>query len=225
MAGYDVPGHTEFLAERTGAASFTMLLVSGDLRVGLVTTHLPLARVPAAVTENAVYDQIHSLHRSLHTDFGKGQPRIAVLGLNPHAGDGGVLGHEEQAIIRPAIEAARAEGIEAAGPFPADGFFGRRGFAHYDAVLAMYHDQGLAPFKALAMGSGVNYTAGLPIVRTSPDHGTGYDIAGRGEARPDSFRQAVYLAVDVARRRARAAGVEIGPGALDTPTASTPEPA
>ncbi len=206
LAGYHVPGHTEFLAERTRAEGYTMMLVSGGLRVALVTTHMPVRAVAEAVTEAAILDKIRILDASLRRDFGIETPRLAVLGLNPHAGDGGVIGTEERDVIAPALDAARAEGFDVHGPFPADGFFGQRGYERHDAVLVMYHDQGLAPFKALAMGGGVNFTAGLPIVRTSPDHGTGFDIAGQDRADASSFREAVTLAADVARRRQAANG-------------------
>ena len=202
MAGYRAPGHTEFIAERTRAEGYTMMLVRGGLRVGLVTTHLPVRAVADAVTEEAILDKLRIIHAALRSDFGIERPTVAVLGLNPHAGDGGVIGAEEIDVLAPALEAARADGLGVAGPFPADSFFGRRGYERHDAVLAMYHDQGLAPFKALAMGGGVNVTAGLPIVRTSPDHGTGFDIAGQGIADASSFREAVRLAAEIARRRA-----------------------
>lgn len=201
-AGYRVPGHTEFIAERTRAAGYTMMLVRGGLRVGLVTTHVPVRAVAESVTEGVLLDKLRIIHAALRADFGIERPTVAVLGLNPHAGDGGVIGREEIEVIEPALEAARAEGLGVAGPFPADAFFGRRAYERHDAVLAMYHDQGLAPFKALAMGGGVNVTAGLPIVRTSPDHGTGFDIAGEGIADASSFSEAVRLAIEIARRRA-----------------------
>lgn len=201
LAGYHVPGHTEFIAERTNAAGYAMMLVRDNLRVGLVTTHLPVRAVADAVTEAAILGKLRILHAALRTDFGIAEPSVAVLGLNPHAGDGGVIGREEVEIVAPALERARAEGLGVAGPFPADAFFGRRAYERHDTVLAMYHDQGLAPFKALAMGGGVNVTAGLPIVRTSPDHGTGFDIAGRGIADASSFSEAVRLAAAIARRR------------------------
>ena len=201
LAGYHVPGHTEFIAERTHAEGYTMMLVSGGLRVALVTTHLPVRAVAEAITAEAIMDKVRILDASLRRDFGIAEPAIAVLGLNPHAGDGGVIGMEERDLIEPTLDRARVEGFTVTGPFPADAFFGRRGYERHDAVLAMYHDQGLAPFKALAMGGGVNFTAGLPIVRTSPDHGTGFDIAGQGQADASSFREAVVLAADVVRRR------------------------
>ncbi|HET6567413.1 MAG TPA: 4-hydroxythreonine-4-phosphate dehydrogenase PdxA [Rhodothermales bacterium] len=201
LAGYKDPGHTEFIARRTGADAFTMMMVADDLRIGLVTGHIPIWDVPRAVTEEAILSKIRIIDASLMTDFGIAKPRIAVLGLNPHAGDGGILGREEIEIIGPSIRRACEEGHLVFGPYPADGFFAIGGHRVYDAVLAMYHDQGLIPFKTLAFDSGVNFTAGLPIVRTSPDHGTAYDIAGQGRASPSSLRSAVYLAVDIARRR------------------------
>ncbi len=208
LAGYSFPGHTEFIADRTGSESFAMMLVAGPLRVGLVTIHLALRHVPEAVSRERILDRLALLHRSLRIDFGIQRPRIAVLGLNPHAGEGGVLGAEEIDIIRPAVVEAKESGVLAFGPFPADGFFGQGLQGRYDAVLAMYHDQGLAPFKALSFGSGVNFTAGLPIVRTSPDHGTAFDIAGRGEADPSSMREAIELAMEIVRRRKAALDVK-----------------
>jgi 4-hydroxythreonine-4-phosphate dehydrogenase len=200
-AGYRFPGHTEFIAERTGAASYAMMMVAGDLRVGLVTAHVPIAEVPSRITEDAILDKLHVIQRALRQDFGIAEPIIAVLGLNPHAGDGGVIGQEEEKIITPALETATQEGLHVAGPLPADGFFATDLDSGYDAVLAMYHDQGLVPFKALAFDRGVNFTAGLPIVRTSPDHGTAYNIAGQGVADEGSMRSAIELAVEVATRR------------------------
>lgn len=202
LAGFEFPGHTEFLADRTGADRFAMMLVSGPLRVALLTIHEPLARVAGLITQALLLDTLNTLSDGLRTDFGIAEPRIAVLGLNPHAGDGGVIGTEEVEIIQPALEAARAAGFDVTGPLPADGFFGRRGDKEFDAVLAMYHDQGLAPFKALAMGAGVNVTLGLPIVRTSPDHGTAFGISGQGIASADSMKEAILLAADIAQKRA-----------------------
>jgi len=200
-AGYAVPGHTEFLAEKTGAKDYMMLLVNEGLRVGLLTTHIPLGRVASELSEARIVRALRIMDRSLRGDFGIEQPRIAVFGLNPHAGDGGTIGNEEQTMIGPAVEAAQSQDIAAEGPFPADGFFGNRSQQRYDGVLAMYHDQGLIPFKTLSFGKGVNFTAGLPIIRTSPDHGTAFDIAGKNLASPDSFRQALALAVELARKR------------------------
>jgi len=202
--GYDAPGHTEFIAEKCGVSSFLMMMVTEHLKVALVTGHIPVWDVPKRITQKAILNRLALLNTSLQQDFGIPHPRIAVLALNPHAGEGGIMGKEEQLSIAPALEAARGNGCNAVGPFPADGFFGASTHLKFDGILAMYHDQGLVPFKTLAFDSGVNFTAGLPIVRTSPDHGTAYDIAGQGIAAPDSMRSAIYLAVDVARRRAPA---------------------
>lgn len=208
FGGHDVPGHTEFIARMCGVTDEVMLLVAGQMRVALVTVHVPLRRVADLVTVEAVLSRRRTLDRSLRRDFGVEAPRVAVLGLNPHAGDGGVLGGEETDVIGPAIAAARAEGLVTDGPFAADGFFalhGPDGPVHggdaYDAVLAMYHDQGLAPFKAVAFDRGVNATVGLPIVRTSPDHGTAYGIAGQGIADAASMRAACRLAVEMVQAR------------------------
>ena len=200
-AGYRVPGHTEFIAARTRTEAYTMMMVTDTLRVGLVTTHIPIVEVASRITREAILEKIRIISASLSQDFGLPRPRLAVLGLNPHAGDGGVLGREEIQIIRPAIREASPDEQFVFGPFPADGFFGTGSYRHYDAVLAMYHDQGLVPFKALSFNRGVNFTAGLPIVRTSPDHGTAFDIAGQGKAEPESMRHAIYQAIDIARRR------------------------
>jgi 4-hydroxythreonine-4-phosphate dehydrogenase len=202
QAGYDVPGHTEYIARRVGAERYMMMMVADDLRVGLVTGHVPIADVPDGITEAAIRVKLDVMQQALQRDFGVPSPRIGVLGLNPHAGDGGVLGGEEKAVIAPALEAARADGLDVEGPLPADGFFATKLDGRYDAVLAMYHDQGLVPFKALAFDRGVNYTAGLPIVRTSPDHGTAYEIAGKGMALPGSMRSAIEEAVAIAQQRA-----------------------
>jgi 4-hydroxythreonine-4-phosphate dehydrogenase len=204
-AGFDVPGHTEFIAEKTGSPRPTMMMVAGGLRVGLVTSHIPLTEVPEAVTEEAILEKLRVIDASLRDDFAIEQPKIAVFGLNPHAGEGGAFGAEEDEVITPALRAARQEGFRVEGPLPADGFFGTQLDADYDAALAMYHDQGLVPFKALAFDHGVNYTAGLPIVRTSPDHGTAYGIAGKGMALPGSTRNALELAVAIARHRRQTA--------------------
>jgi len=201
QAGYDVPGHTEFIAERTGSTQTTMMMVAGGLRVGLVTGHIPISKVAEGITETAILEKLRVIHASLGTDFGIPEPKIGVLGLNPHAGDGGVLGREEKQVIEPALDSAREEGMQVDGPLPADGFFATQLDEGYDAVLAMYHDQGLVPFKALAFDHGVNFTAGLPIVRTSPDHGTAYGIAGKGMALPGSMRSAIEVAVAIARHR------------------------
>ncbi|MDD2550803.1 MAG: 4-hydroxythreonine-4-phosphate dehydrogenase PdxA [Bacteroidales bacterium] len=198
---FNFPGHTEFLSSAFDTKDVLMLLVSGTMRVGVVTGHIPLADVSKSLTVELIMDKLRLLNSSLIKDFGIRKPRIAVLGLNPHAGDAGVLGTEEQEIIIPAIEKANGENTIALGPYPADGFFGSENFTKFDAVLAMYHDQGLAPFKSLAFDSGVNYTAGLPIVRTSPAHGTAFEIAGQGVASENSLRNALMLAIDIHRNR------------------------
>jgi len=199
---FHFPGHTEYLEQKLGnGKKALMILMSGDLRVALVTTHLPIREVADAITKENIREKVQIFNDSLKTDFGITKPRIAVLALNPHAGDEGTLGSEEQDIIIPTLKELSQEGILAFGPYPADGFFGSDNYTHYDGILAMYHDQGLAPFKALAMEEGVNYTAGLPIIRTSPAHGTAFDIAGKGLASEESFRHAVYTAIDVYRSR------------------------
>ena len=179
-----------------------MILMNDALRVALVTTHLPLREVAGAITGDGIVRKLRIFNRSLKRDFSITRPRIAVLSLNPHAGDGGLLGDEEARVIAPAIAEANKAGVHAYGPFAADGFFGTRAYERFDGVLAMYHDQGLSAFKALAMENGVNFTAGLPVVRTSPDHGVGYDIAGKGVADEGSFREAIYAAIDISRNRA-----------------------
>lgn len=198
-------GHTEWLAEQFKVESLEcndslMMLCAGNLRVALVCNHVPLADIPAHISEERILAKLTLLNRSLKRDFGLEKPHIAVLALNPHAGDAGLLGKEEETIIMPAIAKANEQGIWAFGPYAADGFFGSGRFTHFDAVLAMYHDQGLIPFKTLDM-TGVNYTAGLSIVRTSPDHGTGYDIAGKNQADERSMRNALFMAIDVLRQR------------------------
>lgn len=207
---FTFPGHTEYLescltddSTPVECRKALMMLCAGSLRVALVTTHLPLRKVADAITKENILEKLESFERSLRTDFAIEKPRIAVLSLNPHAGENGLLGDEEAEIITPAIEEARNRRILAFGPYASDGFFGAGNHSRFDGVLAMYHDQGLTAFKTLAMDAGVNFTAGLPCVRTSPDHGTGFDIAGKGLARPDSMREAIYLAIDVFRNRAR----------------------
>jgi 4-hydroxythreonine-4-phosphate dehydrogenase len=189
------------LHQVAGEGEALMLMVSEHMKVGVVAGHVPIKEVASKVTEESILAKLRTLNTTLQQDFSIRKPRIAVLGLNPHAGDGGVLGNEEQDIIIPALEKAKAEGIIALGPYPADGLFGSDQFRNFDGILAMYHDQGLAPFKALTFSKGVNYTAGLPFIRTSPDHGTAFEIAGQDKANADSFKQAVYLAVDVCRNR------------------------
>jgi 4-hydroxythreonine-4-phosphate dehydrogenase len=201
LAGFEFPGHTEYITKELGGKESLMLMVSDGLRIGLVTNHVPIKDVAAQITKERILDKIRILSETLRIDFGIERPTIAVLGLNPHAGDEGVLGLEEETIIRPAMAEAKSKGIMAFGPFPADGFFGSAQHHKYDAVLAMYHDQGLVPFKTLSFGAGVNYTAGLAAVRTSPDHGTAFDITGKNEADPSSFRKALFLAIDIAKSR------------------------
>ena len=199
---FQFPGHTEYIETSLGEGQKAlMILMNEDLRVALVTTHLPIKDIAGAITKEAIVEKATIFHKALRRDFRISCPRIAVLSLNPHAGDDGLLGTEEKDIIAPAIEELAAKGIQAFGPYAADGFFGSSSYDHFDGVLAMYHDQGLAPFKTIALEDGVNYTAGLPIVRTSPDHGTAYDIAGRGTADANSMRQAIYTAIDVYRNR------------------------
>jgi len=196
-------GHTEYLAQQFEVQDPLMLLTHQEerLRVALVTVHIPLRDVAARISADRVLARLRTLHKSLKIDFGIARPKIAVLGLNPHAGDGGLIGSEEQKVLQQVFQRATKEKIMAVGPYPADGFFARATWRKFDAVLAMYHDQGLVPFKTLAHGGGVNFTAGLPVVRTSPDHGTAFDIAGRGIADPTSAREALYLAIDIFRRR------------------------
>ena len=199
---FTFPGHTEYIEQSVGdGAKALMILANSTLRVALATGHIPVSQVATALTKELIEEKLQLFNTALKGDFGIGAPRIAVLALNPHAGDGGVIGTEEATVITPAIKAMREQGILCYGPFPADGFMGSGAFSHFDGVLAMYHDQGLTPFKVLAMEDGVNFTAGLPIVRTSPDHGTAFDIAGKNEASADSFRQALYMAIDIYRNR------------------------
>ncbi|WP_026473884.1 4-hydroxythreonine-4-phosphate dehydrogenase PdxA [Alkaliflexus imshenetskii] len=197
---FNFPGHTEFLASSFGGKPL-MLLVSDILRVGVVTGHIPLKDVSAALSKELIIEKLRILNACLKRDFVIRKPRIAVLGLNPHAGDDGLLGSEEKDVIIPALEAAKQEGILAFGPFPADGFFATENMRKFDAILAMYHDQGLTPFKALAFSSGVNYTAGLSVIRTSPDHGTAFEIAGQNLADEQSFLSAIYMAIDIYNNR------------------------
>lgn len=197
LAGFKHTGHTEYLQEAFNAPETTMTLVSDALRVALVTNHLPVQDIKSGISREKIIKKLKVVIRSLKEDFSIERPNIAVLGLNPHAGDDGLIGTEEQEIIRPAIKDAKNKGILVSGPYPADGFFGNGDFRKFDAIVAMYHDQGLIPFKLLSFGNGVNYTAGLPIVRTSPDHGTAFNIAGKNMASADSMRKAIYLARDL----------------------------
>ena len=199
--GFGYAGHTEYLQNAFGVKDSTMLMVSSRLRVGVVTGHIPLREVASSITEEKILSKLRVMKASLKRDFGVDEPRIGVLSLNPHSGDGGLLGDEEQNIIIPALNKAQEEGILAYGPFSPDGYFGIGQYSRFDATLAMYHDQGLEPFKTLAFDDGVNFTAGLPIVRTSPDHGTAYDMAGRDEADPRSMMASIYEAIDIFKSR------------------------
>ncbi|TKG92371.1 4-hydroxythreonine-4-phosphate dehydrogenase PdxA [Puteibacter caeruleilacunae] len=198
---FNFPGHTEYLSDAFDSHNHLMLMVSGSIKIGVVAGHVPIAEVPSKITKGAILKKLRTIQHTLEQDFSVKRPRIAVLGLNPHAGDNGLLGTEEQEVIIPSIERAKEEGILAMGPYPADGFFGSSEFNRFDAILAMYHDQGLIPFKAMSFDNGVNYTAGLPVIRTSPAHGTAYNIAGEDKASADSFRNAVYLAIDIFKSR------------------------
>lgn len=200
---FKFPGHTEYLVNEFGARDGLMFLCSDKMRVGVATNHLAISKVPAAITEERILSKLRLMNESLKRDFNVVKPKLAVLGLNPHSGDRGLLGDEEIKVIIPAIEQANKENILAFGPFPPDGFFSINMQYRFDAVLAMYHDQGLIPFKSLAFDSGVNYTAGLPIVRTSPDHGTAFDLAGENKANPQSMLSAIYMAIDIYRNRKR----------------------
>lgn len=194
-------GHTEYFAETFEAQDHLMFLVSEGLRVGVVTGHIPLGKVAESLTQELVSRKIGLMLQSLKEDFGIKKPRIAVLGLNPHAGEDGLLGNEDNDIISPIVQQFRQKGNLVFGPYPADGFFGKLDHKRYDGVLAMYHDQGLVPFKLLAFETGVNFTAGLPVVRTSPDHGTAYDIAGKNQANHTSMMQALFTAIDIVKNR------------------------
>lgn len=199
---FDFPGHTEYLEKRLGKGrKALMILMKDNLRVALVTGHIPLAEVARSLTKEDITGKIKIFEQTLKQDFGIVKPRIAVLSLNPHAGDDGLIGREEKEMIEPAVREAAESGVLCFGPYAADGFFGSGHFNKFDGVLAMYHDQGLAPFKTIAMEEGVNYTAGLPVVRTSPAHGTAYDIAGQNIASEESFRHALYAAIDIFRQR------------------------
>ncbi len=199
---FHFPGHTEYLEEKFGTEKKAVMMLANDVvRVAVVTGHIPIKDVPGALTEELIVEKLTVLNDALKQDFAIVKPRIAVLGLNPHAGDNGVIGDEEQKIIIPAMKRAEELGVISAGPYPADGFFGSDSFGKFDAILAMYHDQGLIPFKTLAMKNGVNVTLGLSIIRTSPAHGTAYDLAGKNKASEDSFREALYMAYDIFLKR------------------------
>jgi 4-hydroxythreonine-4-phosphate dehydrogenase len=197
---FKFPGHTDYLAEQLEGDAL-MLMVQDNLRVGLLTDHIPVNEVAKHLTPALISKKIETIRQTLVQDFGINKPKIAVLGLNPHSGDNGVIGKEEQEIIKPAIKNLFEKGTMVFGPFSADGFFGSNQYEKYDAIIATYHDQGLIPFKTLSFGKGVNYTAGLNKIRTSPDHGTAYDIAGKGMADYNSFKEAVYLAIDIYHSR------------------------
>lgn len=197
---FQFKGHTDYLEMRF-KQPVLMLMCADKFRVGVVTGHVPIANVSAIITQEKIVQKIQAMNKVLIEDFGIRKPKIAVLGLNPHAGDSGVIGTEEQSVIMPAIAKAKTAGVFAVGPYSADGFFGNNMHEKFDAVLAMYHDQGLIPFKTIAFETGVNYSAGLPVIRTSPDHGVGYDIAGKNQANESSFRSAVYLACDIFKTR------------------------
>ena len=200
-SAFQFPGHTEYLANIANVDEVLMLLVAGDLRVGICTGHIALKDVSSALKSDLIVKKANLMHDALLKDFGIPNPRIAILGLNPHASDNGLMGDEENQIIAPAVRELSDSGKIVMGPYAADGFFGSGAHLKFDGVLAMYHDQGLAPFKAMSFGQGVNYTAGLPVVRTSPDHGTGFDIAGKGTASGDSMRAAIFLARDIRSNR------------------------
>ncbi len=198
---FQFPGHTEFFADKYDVHDYLMLMVSKELRIGVITGHIPIKEVSDALNEDLVMRKIKIMHQSLRRDFAIQKPKIAILGLNPHAGDNGLLGSEEQEILTPVINQAQENNILVYGPYPADGFFGTPNYKEFDGILAIYHDQGMVPFKTLAFDDGVNYTAGLPIIRTSPAHGTAFDIAGKDKADANSMRAAVYLACDIYRNR------------------------
>ncbi len=197
---FDFPGHTEYLSDKFNGKSL-MMMVCDRIRIGIVTNHLALKDVPGAITRELMLEKITLMHQSLKRDFGIPMPKIAVLALDPHAGDNGVIGTQDMEVVKPAIDEAFSSGILAYGPYPSDGFFGSSEFSNFDGALALYHDQGLIPFKLMSFTEGVNYTAGLDIIRTSPAHGTAYDIAGKGKASEQSFRHAVHLACDIMRHR------------------------
>ncbi|PAW93007.1 4-hydroxythreonine-4-phosphate dehydrogenase PdxA [Mucilaginibacter sp. MD40] len=208
---FKFPGHTEYLQHRDSKEDSLMFLVNDNLRVGVVTGHIPVSRIAQSITAEKIVNKLKLMNSSLRDDFWIRKPKIAVLGLNPHAGDNGLIGNEEKDVIIPAIEEARANDVLAFGPYAADGFFANGTYMQFDAVLAMYHDQGLIPFKQIAFETGVNYTAGLSFVRTSPDHGTAYDIAGRNMASEVSFREALFTAIHVIKHRRETAELNENP--------------
>lgn len=210
-------GHTDYLANKYNTNDHLMIMVSNNLRIGILTGHIPVKEIASSITEEMILKKIKVMNKSLKMDFGIRKPRIAVLGLNPHAGDNGLIGTEEIEIISPAIQQATNEKILAFGPYPADGFFGSSNYNSFDGILAMYHDQGMLPFKTFAFDSGINFTAGLPIIRTSPAHGTAYDIAGKNIASPNSFRQAIYTAIDIHKNRVQYAELNKNPLPISPP--------
>ena len=197
-------GHTEYLTKEAGATNSLMLMTSPELKVGVVTSHIPLSQVSQSLTQDSIVQKVNILNKSLINDFGISKPKIAVLGLNPHAGDNGLLGLEEEKIIKPALDNLKRKNVLAFGPFSADGFFGNAQYLSYDGVVAMYHDQGLIPFKTIAFEEGVNYTAGINLIRTSPDHGTAYEIAGKNKVNIQSFLQSIYTIIDIVKNRKEA---------------------
>jgi 4-hydroxythreonine-4-phosphate dehydrogenase len=197
--GFKFAGHTEYLAERCGVKDNLMVMVSPTMKVALATAHIPVSQIASTLTKEVLITKINLLYQSLKKDFGISKPKIAVLGLNPHAGENGMMGKEEENLIIPVINEIKEKGVLLFGPFPADGFFGQHHYSKFDGVLAMYHDQGLTPFKSLCFDEGVNFTGGLPFIRTSPDHGTAYDLAGKNLVIEDSFRSALYLACDLVK--------------------------
>jgi len=201
LAGFMYPGHTEYMADNFDTEDYMMMMVHDDLRVSIATEHLPVKDVVPALSQQLIERKIRQFDKSLRKDFGVVKPLLAVMGLNPHSGDGGIIGTEEEEMIEPAIAACKESGIQVMGPYGTDGFFGSGMYKKYDGILAMYHDQGLIPFKTLSAQSGVNFTAGLPIVRTSPDHGTAFDKAGQNLADPTSMRHAIFTAMDIVRSR------------------------
>jgi len=218
---FSFPGHTEYLASKANASGFLMMMVSETLKIGFVTGHTPIKDI--RISSSTILEKIEILNQSLKNDFSIIRPKIAVLGLNPHAGDNGLIGEEDNMVIAPAIEEAKNNNIMAFGPFSADGFFGSGNFAKFDGILAMYHDQGMIPFKIISFDQGANFTAGLPFVRTSPAHGTAFDIAGKNLASPDSLSKAIYLALDIFRNRAMNKELNANPLAIGKQVESTPD--
>ena len=218
---FTFPGHTEYLARKFNTTEYLMLMVNKTFRIGVVTTHVPVKEICNLLTPDLVHQKIRILHHSLERDFRVNMPRIAVLALNPHAGDDGLIGQEDKQIIAPAIEKAYSENILVFGPYSADGFFGSSGFRQFDGILAMYHDQGMVPFKLLSFEEGINFTAGLPYVRTSPAHGTAYELAGKDQASPEAFRNALFMACDIWENRQEYDALHTNPLRPATPE---PEP-